>query len=141
LHDNGGIADGGVDTSAVQTFTINVTYHFNGFFAPIDNLPTMNRTNSGAAVPLKFSLTGNQGLDIMAPGYPKSTKISCDTGGVIDDVEQTETAGSSSLTYDASSDQYKYVWKTEKSWSNTCRQLTVKLKDGGPEQSANFRFK
>jgi hypothetical protein len=32
-----------------------------------------------------------------------------------------------------------YVWKTEKSWAGSCRQLNVRLIDG-TEHKANFRF-
>ena len=44
--------------------------------------------------------------------------------------KQTVTAGNSSLSYSAGNDQYNYVWKTEKGWAGTCRQLVVKLIDG-----------
>jgi hypothetical protein len=64
--------------------------------------------------------------------------VSCSAEGG-DDVTETLTAGNSSLSYDAAADQYVYVWKTEKSWSN-CRQLVVRLKDG-KEYKANFLFK
>jgi hypothetical protein len=37
-------------------------------------------------------------------------------------------------------DQYHYVWKTEKSWSDSCRQLAVQLIDG-KTYYANFQFK
>jgi hypothetical protein len=141
LRDDGGTANGGVETSAIQTFTIYATYAFTGFFEPVDNLPTVNRVNSGSAVPLKFSLAGNQGLDIFAAGFPASVKVNCDTGSAIDDIEITETAGSSSLTYDSGAGQYKYVWKTEKSWTNTCRQLLVRFKDGTADKVAVFKFK
>ena len=50
------------------------------------------------------------------------------------------TAGSSSLQYDASANQYIYVWKSEKSWAGTCRQIQVKLSDGSVH-TANFSFK
>jgi uncharacterized protein (DUF697 family) len=141
LRDNGGIANGGVDASATQTFTIYATYAFIGFLRPVDNLPTINRVNSGAAVPVKFSLAGNQGLDILAVGYPASVKVNCETGNLVDDIEVTETAGSSSLTYDPTADQYKYVWKTEKAWANTCRQLVVRFKDGTADRVVAFKFK
>ncbi|WP_255578443.1 PxKF domain-containing protein [Deinococcus sp. KSM4-11] len=36
--------------------------------------------------------------------------------------------------------QYIYVWKTDPSWSNTCRKLTVTLKDGS-SQVAYFKFR
>lgn len=50
------------------------------------------------------------------------------------------TAGSSGLTYDAATDTYAYVWKTEKSWAGSCRQLVVRLADRS-EQVANFKFR
>ncbi len=55
-------------------------------------------------------------------------------------IETTVAAGGSSLTYDALADQYVYVWKTEKSWAGTCRQLQVTLNDG-TVHTANFKFK
>jgi hypothetical protein len=42
-------------------------------------------------------------------------------------------------SYDAASDQYTYVWKTDRAWAGTCRLLTVQLKDGSAHQ-ANFKF-
>lgn len=121
--------------------TVNVSpYNFSGFFAPIDNLPTVNQMKAGQAAPLKFSLGGNQGLNIFAAGSPNSIQISCDSSAPLNNLEQTETAGNSSLSYDSTTDQYKYVWKTESSWKNTCRQLTVTLKDN-TQHSAIFKFK
>jgi hypothetical protein len=79
-------------------------------------------------------------LSIFAAGYPVSQKIACDSGVPLDDIEETVTAGGSSLSYDAGSNRYNYVWKTEKAWAGTCRQLTVKLIDG-TEYKANFKFK
>lgn len=120
-----------------STMTI---YTFTGFFAPIDKRPTVNVTKGGSAVPVKFSLAGYQGMGILAAGSPSSRQVSCGTGAQLDDIESTSTAGSSSLSYNQSSDQYSYVWKTEKSWTGTCRQLTVTLSDGSAH-SADFRFK
>jgi hypothetical protein len=39
----------------------------------------------------------------------------------------------------ARTDTYVYVWKTDRSWANTCRQLIVKLDDGSVHR-ANFQF-
>ena len=62
------------------------------------------------------------------------------TGTLEDAVEETVNAGGSSLQYDATAQQYIYVWKTEKSWAGGCRQLQLKLADG-TTQVANFKFK
>src|SRR6185503_11562768 len=55
------------------------TYSLVGFFSPVDNPPTLNVVKAGAAIPVKFSLGGNQGLGVMAAGYPSSKAIACDS--------------------------------------------------------------
>jgi hypothetical protein len=116
------------------------SYDFAGFFSPVDNPPTTNVVKAGRAIPLKFSLGGDKGLDIFAAGYPQSGTIPTDPNASLDDIEQTVTAGESSLSYDAASDQYTYVWKTKKAWSGQTRQLVLKLDDAS-EHKANFQFK
>jgi uncharacterized protein len=115
-------------------------HDFTGFFQPVDNFPTLNLVKAGANVPVKFSLGGDKGLDIFAPGYPKSEAIACDSTAELDGIEETVTAGSSSLSFDPATNVYTYVWKTEKAWANTCRQLVVKLNDTTIHR-ANFKFK
>ena len=114
-------------------------YNFSGFFPPVDNPPTLNIVKAGSGVPVKFSLSGDQGLNILAAGYPKSMKIDCMTSDSQDAIEETVTAGGSSLTYDPITDQYIYVWKTEKGWAGPCRQLIVRLNDG-TDHTANFKL-
>jgi uncharacterized protein YjbI with pentapeptide repeats len=118
----------------------SVVYAFGGFFAPVDNPLVVNVAKAGHAIPVKFSLGGDQGLNIFAAGYPKSQQIACDSSSPLDDVEQTVAAGSSSLSYDATTDQYTYVWKTDKAWAGTCRQLTLRLSDG-TDHIAYFNLK
>jgi hypothetical protein len=115
-------------------------YNFSGFFSPVDNPPTLNVVEAGRAVPMKFSLGGNEGLDIFAEGYPVSRRISCASSAPQDGIEQTISAGQSSLSYDATTERYTYAWKTKEAWSGTCRQLTVKLDDGSIHQ-ANFKLR
>jgi YVTN family beta-propeller protein len=131
-----------VTNSAANTVSVieDLVYNFTGFFQPVDNLPILNSVKAGQAVPVKFSLGGNQGLNIFEAGYPKSQQIACDSTSPVDGIEETVTAGSSSLSYDSSTGTYTYVWKTEKIWANTCRQLVVKLNDGTFHR-ANFKFK
>lgn len=104
-------------------------YNFSGFFHPIDNAPTVNSVKAGQAVPIKFSLGGDQGLDIFFDGYPTFEFGSCEPGST-DPVEETLTASNSGLSYDPATDEYTYVWKTEKGWSGKCGTLTIVLDDG-----------
>lgn len=115
-------------------------YDFGGFYEPVNNLPTTNTVKAGSAVPLKFDLGGDQGLDIFAAGYPKSQQIKCDSEAPTDGIEQTETAGDSGLSYDAATNRYAYVWKTNRAWSDTCREFVMKLDDSTVHR-ASFEFK
>ena len=107
---------------------------------PAANPPAVNLVQAGRAIPVKFSLSGNKGLGIFAAGSPGSGPYLCNSGDPGTPLEETVTAGGSSLTYDPSSDQYIYVWKTDASWAGTCRQLVVRLNDGSVH-TANFKFK
>jgi hypothetical protein len=118
----------------------DVGYNFSGFFQPVDNLPTVNVVNAGQGIPIKFSLSGYQGLGVFPPGYPTSLPVSCnatETGSVID---ETVGPGGSSLSYDSAADQYTHIWKTDKAWKGTCRMFVLKLNDNS-EHYAKFRFK
>jgi hypothetical protein len=119
--------------------TFRVSWAFTGFFQPID-ADAQNVANAGSAIPVKFSLAGDQGLDVLADGYPRSVQVACSATAPSDAIEETSTAGKSTLTYDAATGRYHYVWKTEKAWGGTCRQLVVKLADGNSYR-ASFRFK
>jgi hypothetical protein len=108
---------------ASGSFRTLPAFDWRGFFSPVNNPPSLNEVNPGRTIPVKFRLGGDQGKDIFAAGYPKC-------GG-------TATAGS--LSYDASEDQYTYLWRTEKAWSGR-RTLEVKLKDNSVH-TAEFDFK
>ncbi len=117
-----------------------VIYNFAGFFQPIQNLPVVNEVKAGQAIPIKFSLNGYQGMAIFAPGYPASGAVACGANEPGNTIEEISAPGSSGLSYSAGSDQYNYVWKTEKAWKGQCRILVVRLIDGS-EYYAKFRFK
>jgi len=129
------ISGGTVDVGAFEV----QMYDFAGFFQPVDNLPTLNLVKAGQGVPVKFSLGGDQGLDILASGSPTSWQIACDGSAPVDAIE-TVTLGNSGLSYNALTDTYTYVWKTNKAWAGTCRQLRVTLADG-TVHAANFQLK
>jgi hypothetical protein len=125
--------------TASRSHVYSVLYAFGGFFSPVDDPPTFNAVKAGRAIPVKFSLGGDQGLDIFAEGYPRSGTIPADPNAPLDAIEQTETAGESSLSYDPTTDRYTYVWKTDKAWSGQSRQLVLKLDDGS-EHEASFEL-
>jgi Chitobiase/beta-hexosaminidase C-terminal domain/Bacterial Ig-like domain len=106
---------------------------------PAPSTAVYNVAKGGSSVPLKFSLHGNQGLSIFAPGYPLSQQVLA-TGSFTDNTV-TATAGESGLSYDPGSDQYTYVWKTSKEWSGQNRQLVIELNDGVTYIRANFLLK
>lgn len=120
-----------------QSFTIY--YPYTGFFAPISNTG-LNSATAGGVNPVKFSLGGNRGLDILAAGSPTSTQINCVTLATIGSPTATAPAGKSGLKYDAGSNQYSYAWQSEKAWKGTCRRLDLTLIDTSVH-SANFQFK
>jgi len=117
---------------------LNLAGPSNWFFNPVANFPAFNLVNSGQSIPVKFSLGGDKGLSIFAAGYPKWEAITCNSTVPVNGTSPTNS--NSSLSYDAASDQYTYVWKTEKSWINSCRQLVVKYINGTTYR-ANFSFK
>lgn len=142
----GDVANGAaIDTSSVgpKSFTVNasdnagntaevthdysVIYDFSGFLSPLAHKTT---AKAGSAIPVKFSLDGDQGLGIFSDGFPKSTRVDCENAPASGDAETIATAGNSSLSYDPITDEYTYVWKSDKGWAGTCRLLTVQLIDG-----------
>lgn len=125
--------------TAIDTATVTLVWNFSGFLQPVDNLPVLNRANAGSSIPVKFTLGGDQGLGILAAGYPLVTATNCTTAGPEDVIEESAAGSSSGLTYDASSGVYSFVWKTEKTWAGTCRQLTLTLQDG-TSHVAEFHF-
>jgi N-acetylneuraminic acid mutarotase len=121
------------------SFTVSVRYNFSGFLQPVDPLPMVNGAKAGSAIPVKFSLSGNKGMRIFAAGFPASQQLACGSGKP-SELEDIPMVSASGLSYTASSDTYTYVWKTDKAWAGTCRQLLLKLNDG-TTHVAHFQFK
>jgi predicted outer membrane repeat protein len=111
---------------------------FSGFLAPLHNTGS-NAMKAGRTVAVNFSLGGNRGLGVLVPGFPASRQVEC---GPSDSTEigETTASGSSTLSYDLASDTYTYLWSTEASWANTCRDLTLQFVDGSTQQ-VRFRFR
>ena len=129
-------------TSSFSPFAIvQRNYAFAGFSSPVDALPIVNVAKAGSAIPVKFRLfAGDMGLSIFAQSHPSSVRVACDTQADQSVVEETVGATASSLKYDPATGLYNYVWKTDKTWANTCRRLVLKFRDG-TEARALFKFK
>jgi hypothetical protein len=123
-------------TGTTRTGSVVITA-FSGFFQPVDNLPTLNIVNAGRAVPVKFSLGGNFGLAIFAPGFPAFVSVPCPPNAPTD-VTATINATASSLSFDPTSSQYNYIWKTLKGTTG-CGDLQLKFTDGSM-RVARFKF-
>ena len=138
INDNGNIVGYGYNESRQQhAFLLMPYFDFDGFYQPVDNFPTLNKTKAGKTIPIRFSLGSDQGLDIFATGYPKSETIPCSSTTPVDSIEET-VSGKHGLSYNASTERYEYEWETSSTWSG-CRQFVMKLKDGSV-QRANFSF-
>jgi hypothetical protein len=134
-----GNANYGPASLNLATTVTSGAFAFSGFVQPVDNPPVVNTVKAGGAIPVKFSLGGNRGLAIFANGFPASQTTTCGSSTATSAIDETVSAGSSTLQYDASRDLYTYVWKTDKSWANSCRALVLRFVDGS-EYRALFQF-
>jgi predicted extracellular nuclease len=127
------------DHDAVVIGLNPLAWHFTGFLEPILNSPQVNTAKAGELVKLRFSLRGDQGLAILADGYPASVAHACGANGP-GNADEATTPGKSGLSYDAKKDVYTYAWETPRSWKGTCRTVVLTLTDG-TTRSAEFMFK
>lgn len=139
------LADGDISITALtieaSTWNMGVAppFDFGGFQPPV-NSDVPNLASAGSAIPVRFSLDGDRGLEIFAAGSPSVRLLSCSTLADGEEVEETITAGESSLRYNASTDTYTYVWKTSRAWGDSCRRLVLDFVDGS-QASAVFDFR
>jgi hypothetical protein len=134
-------------TPVTQSFT--VIWPFSGFFQPVDMGSTVwNTAKAGQAIPIKFGLGGDRGLNIFRPAdgspatpYPKAVPIACPSPGAALDAIETYAASNGGLQYSAANQQYTYTWKTAKSLANKCYEFRLGLLDGNTVPVAKFWFK
>jgi HYR domain-containing protein len=69
---------------------------------------------------------------------PSDMSVKTNGNGQAADIE-TNTTSVPGLTYDASANQYVYVWKTDKAWAGMAKTLRVMLADGSVHQAV-FAF-
>jgi uncharacterized protein len=111
---------------AEDTATIKVIWDFGGFLAP-SNPAGVTRISAGASHPIKFSLDGDQGPNVLG-GNLLFQRHACPSGAAIGSPIIAEMA--EPFSYDPLTDTYKFVWKTNRAWAGWCGTLAVPLADG-----------
>jgi hypothetical protein len=148
----GSVASGGeLDTSTVGTKTVTVTatdvagrtttvthsyevvYEFSGQFQTGNGRDV---PKAGSALPAWFSLNGVS--DPHAVGGLYSAQITC--GSTATAPLGTAITMAGGLRYDPANDRFAFVWKSDRSWAGTCRQLQIVLNDG-TTHTVPFDFK
>jgi 6-phosphogluconolactonase len=85
---------------------------------------------AGDAIPIVFSLGGNQGLDVLAAGSPSSVQTDCGHPGTPTGGDPASSQWGRGLTFHSWTGHYVFVWQTRKAWSGTCRTFVLGLSDG-----------
>jgi hypothetical protein len=106
--------------AASATTTYFVHYEFGGFYAPLVAKPGSVTLRAGDAVPVKFSLRGDHGLDVVARTAWRPCSVTTN--------DSSPAFGS--LTYNSGPDRYAFMWATEKEWSGSCKEFMLTLRDG-----------
>ena len=75
---------------------------------------------------------------MLAFGYPVSNPMRA--RGAVPGRGEGVPPGEPALSYQSGPNQYRFTWNTQKSWANTCRELTFKFIDG-TVKTAVFKFK
>ena len=119
--------------------SFNVSFAFAGFLHPVENPPVLNRAHGGETVAIRFLLGGRPEGDVVASGSPTVQRIDCKTLERVGEPEPARSVASGGVHRRSKSAPYAYLWKTERLWAGTCRQLTLELVDGS-EHRANFAF-
>ena len=100
--------------------TYSVLYDFGGFYSPLVAEPASVLLRAGDAVPAKFSLGGDRGLDVLARAAWRPCGVT---------TNDSSTAFGA-LGYNAKNDRYTFMWTTDKAWAGSCKELVLTLRDG-----------
>ena len=118
-------------TTLTRTYT--VVYVFGGFDSPVSAAGVVEGAKAGEALPLKFSLQGDQGVDIVSG-------TSWQAASCVDWSSLAPLApGQGRLSFNGSLGRYLDVVTTDASWKGSCRTLDLQLADGS-HHSVRVRF-
>jgi extracellular elastinolytic metalloproteinase len=123
-------------TDGVQAFDLPggcAAATFGGFHPPVEGDGALNDVNAGATVPVKFTLAG-AGSDLQIDSQPVECSSLVPTGEA---PSPLDSPGSTGLSQDGN--EYHINWKTDPSWADTCRRLTLRI-PAASDAVAYFRF-
>jgi hypothetical protein len=114
-------------------------YTFDGFSAPVENLPTVNRATAGRTIPLKWRLLDPHGDPVtdLTTASVATTKATVAGGTTVDPVEEY-AAGKSGLQH-LGDGYYQFNWAAPKSYAGSAYTVTLDLGTAGTHQ-ALFQF-
>jgi hypothetical protein len=94
---------------------------FGGFKSPVSNPPAINNANAGSTIPVKFHLSGVEGLP------PVDTQeVDCTTLQPTGEApEAPATPGGTGMKRKGI--EFQLNWQTDASWAGTCRKFTVRI--------------
>ena len=113
-----------------------------GFYlVPVDNLPAVNTIEGGSMVPVKFTIGGDFGLDVLWVTNPiTSQPASCATFTPTGPAVPVTSQRPNLADFEYNGNKYQLTWVTDKAWDGTCRIFNVRLKDGS-NHPAHFIIK
>lgn len=128
-------------SNATKTTIVDLT---SGFNPPISNPPAINQVQAGSNIPVKFSIGGNFGTNILASGSPQSQQVACSSlpGPNVTTIGNPSPISSVGMGFNLvpAPNQYMFSWQTSPSFAGTCRELSVQLNGGTPPHVAFFQF-
>jgi phosphohistidine swiveling domain-containing protein len=134
-------AAGNVSTEACATITAESQIEFEGFYPPV-KMPE-NFVKAGRTIPVKFSLEDLDGAPIsmlttFAGLY--SYEVDCESlAGEPATAVQESSPGNAAVR--AFAGDWIALWKTPKSYADSCRVMYVLFNDGSTSPEVLFRFR
>ncbi|MFC5578935.1 PxKF domain-containing protein [Lysobacter niabensis] len=115
-----------------------VVYAFNGFSAPVQNLPVLNVIKAGRSIPLRWRVLDAQGAPVsnLATASVNAVPISCPSAS---ENRISTHGGSIGQLQNLGNGYYQLDWMAASSLRNSCRRLDLDLGDG-QLHSAQFKF-
>jgi hypothetical protein len=133
------IAEDNAGNTNSASASYNVTYGFDGFFAPVENPTVLNKAKAGQSIPLKWRLTDANGAPVtnLSSVSLTASSLTCALGTSTDVLEEYAT-GQSGLQ-NLGDGYYQFNWATPKGYAGSCKTAKLNLGEGSTHD-ALFQF-